>query len=83
MGVNPSGDHPICAALCSTNDAACSAQAKQCLQECKARIQGVSGLCALCLLEGSNGGDCAPGAPCCPDPEFPTSVSACASVCSG
>lgn len=83
MGVNPAGDHPICADLCSTNDAACNTQARQCLQECEARVQGVSGLCALCLLEGSNGGACSPGAPCCPDPSFPNTVSACASVCSG
>ncbi len=81
QGVNPSGDHPICTDICSSSDAACSTAAAQCLQECQARIQGVSGLCALCLLEGAQGGGCAAGLSCCPNPTFPTSVSTCASVC--
>jgi hypothetical protein len=82
-GVNPSGDHPICTALCADDDPACSADSTQCFQQCQARIQGVSGLCALCLLEGASNGSCSPGQPCCPDPDFPTPVSACAAACGG
>ena len=55
---------------------------RACLQQCDARVAGVSGLCALCLLEGANGGTCASGQTCCPSPHFPTTVEACASVCS-
>jgi hypothetical protein len=80
-GVNPSGTHPICNNICSNSDGSCSAQVDQCIQQCQARIQGVSGLCALCLLDGANGGTCSTGMLCCPHPEFPTSVTACASVC--
>jgi len=80
-GVNPSGNHPICAAICATTDITCEDAETSCLAECNARVQGVTGLCALCLLEDANGGVCG-GSPCCPDnPEFPTSVQECASVC--
>jgi hypothetical protein len=83
MGVNPSGDHPICIAICNSDDAACDADVTQCFQECRARIQGVSGICALCLLEDADGGVCGSGDLCCPDPNFPTSVEACAGACGG
>ena len=79
-GVNPS-NHPICADICASDDAACSTDAKACLDECNARVAGVSGLCALCLLDGANGGVCAGGQTCCPNPQFPRSVNDCASVC--
>jgi hypothetical protein len=79
-GVNPSGDHPICTDICSSGDATCTAQVTQCLQQCDARVHGVSGLCALCLLEGANGGACPGGAHCCPSPEF-ADPTPCASVC--
>ena len=80
-GVNPSGNHPICTKICSNNDASCSTQVSQCIQQCQASIQGVSGLCALCLLDGANGGTCSSGMVCCPHPSFPTSVTDCSSVC--
>jgi hypothetical protein len=81
-GVNPSGDHPICSAICSSADPTCSAGVMTCLSECDARVKGVSGLCALCLLDGAYGGVCSSGQQCCPShPEFPTSVTACDSVC--
>ena len=38
-------------------------------------------VCALCLLDGADGGTCGSGGPCCPNPSFPSSVSACASLC--
>jgi hypothetical protein len=86
-GVNPSGDHPVCVALCSHDDPVCEADASQCLAECKARIEGVSGLCATCLLEDSHSGACDGGSgdedPCCPDPDFPTTTEDCAAVCGG
>jgi hypothetical protein len=82
VGVNPSVTHPICAALCASDDASCQTDAAHCVDTCQARIHGVSGLCALCLLDRANGGSCTPGAPCCPHPEFPTSANACASLCS-
>jgi hypothetical protein len=84
VGVNPS-PHPICNQICANSDASCGSAVQSCLDTCDARVAGVSGLCALCLLEGANGGVCAGGGgggqPCCPSPEFPTSVNACASVC--
>ncbi|HEY3354580.1 MAG TPA: hypothetical protein VGQ83_15115 [Polyangia bacterium] len=82
-GVNPAGDHPLCEALCADDDAACSADSAACFDECRVRIQGVSGLCALCLLEGAQNGACNAGAPCCPSPDFPTTVADCADVCGG
>jgi hypothetical protein len=81
VGVNPTPHHPICSDLCASTDAACSADAQSCLDQCDARVAGVSGLCALCLLEGANGGVCASGQTCCPSPHFPTSVADCSSVC--
>jgi len=83
VGVNPSGTHPLCDALCSDEDPSCADEVTLCLQECQARIQGVTGLCATCLLEDANGGTCAGGTTCCPDPEFPTSVTDCAALCNG
>lgn len=80
-GVNPAGDHPICTSICSDTDPACSTEVTACFQLCGARIEGVSGLCALCLLDGADPGDCGGGGPCCPDPSFPSSVPACAAVC--
>jgi len=80
VGVNPA-PHPICTSLCSSTDASCSAQAQSCLDSCEARIAGVSGLCALCLLEGANGGVCDSNQTCCPAANFPTSVESCASDC--
>lgn len=82
-GVNPAGDHPICVDLCATDEAECSTDAEQCFDACNARIQGVSGLCALCLLEGASSGGCNGDGPCCPDPDYPASAEACASVCGG
>jgi hypothetical protein len=80
-GVNPSGDHPICTDICASSEPSCSADVSACLAQCDARVHGVSGLCALCLLEGANGGTCAGGDVCCPHPQFPTSTETCASVC--
>ena len=80
VGVNPS-PHPICNDICASHEPTCSAQVQSCLDACDARVAGVSGLCALCLLEGANGGTCASGEVCCPSPHFPTSVETCASVC--
>jgi hypothetical protein len=82
-GINPGGNHPICTALCSSDDMACAADVASCMQTCQARIQGVSGLCAICLLEGANGGSCSGGASCCPHPQFPRPATACAALCSG
>ena len=79
--MNPPDDHPICTDLCFSSDTECSSAVAQCLDECHARIQGVSGLCALCLLDGAYGGVCGGGGACCPDPEFPASANACATVC--
>ena len=82
VGVNPSGDHPICTAICASSEPTCDADVASCLAQCDARVQGVSGLCALCLLDGANGGVCAGGDTCCPShPTFPTSVASCDSVC--
>jgi hypothetical protein len=81
QGVNPSGTHPICADLCATTEASCSTQAASCVSECQARIAGVSGLCALCLLQGASGGNCSSGMVCCPNPSFPMAVSACSAFC--
>src|SRR5438105_2266581 len=44
VGVNPSGDHPICTKICASSDASCSAQASSCLEQCDARVRGVTGL---------------------------------------
>ena len=82
-GVNPGDDHPMCADLCGDDDPACAEDASQCLDACTARVRGVSGLCANCLLDGTHNGVCVPGSPCCPDPEFPTSATDCAAVCGG
>ncbi len=82
-GLNPTGDHPVCVSLCSSEDPACASDAGQCLDECQARIDGVSGLCATCLLEGASGGDCGGGGPCCPDIQFWNSPVDCAALCSG
>lgn len=79
-GVNPT-DHPICDEICASSDASCSAEVTSCLDQCEARIAGVSGVCALCLLDGASGGDCASGTRCCPHPYFPTPVSACSAFC--
>jgi hypothetical protein len=81
VGVNPSGDHPICTEICASSDATCSSQAASCLELCDTRVRGVTGLCALCLLDGANGGTCASGQTCCPSPQFPTSATSCAPVC--
>ena len=81
LGVNPSGDHPICTDICSSGEASCSAEVMSCLAQCDARVHGVSGLCALCLLENANGGSCGSGMVCCPHANFPTSTETCASVC--
>jgi hypothetical protein len=70
-------------ALCSSSEPACETDAAACLAECQARIQGVSGLCALCLLDGAHGGPCSSGSTCCPDPVFPTEVATCAALCNG
>lgn len=83
VGVNPAGDHPICSEICASTDSTCSTEASSCLQQCDARVAGVTGLCALCLLDGANGGACTVGQTCCPSPEFPTSATTCSSVCSG
>ncbi len=80
MGVNPS-PHPICNDICASSEASCGSDVQSCLDQCDARVAGVSGLCALCLLEGANGGTCTSGQTCCPSPHFPTSVESCASVC--
>jgi len=82
VGVNPTPDHPICTDICSSAHVECASDVQTCLQQCDARVAGVSGLCALCLLEGANGGTCVSGQTCCPSPHFPTTVEACASVCS-
>lgn len=79
-GINPAS-HPVCAHLCASSDSACSMESAACLQQCEARIQGVSGLCALCLLDGANGGTCGSDGPCCPHADFPTAVTACSTVC--
>lgn len=81
VGVNPSGDHPICTAICTSSEPSCSADVTSCLAQCDARVSGVSGKCALCLLENANGGTCNSGSVCCPHPSFPTSTNTCASVC--
>lgn len=82
VGVNPS-PHPICNDICGSSEPSCGSDVQSCLDACDQRVAGVSGLCALCLLEGANGGTCASGQICCPSPHFPTSVNACASVCGG
>jgi hypothetical protein len=51
------------------------------MDQCEARVSGVSGLCALCLLDRANGGSCGSGQICCPHPEFPASTSDCTDVC--
>jgi hypothetical protein len=80
-GVNPSGDHPICVEACSSSDPdACTVEITQCLSDCRSYVAGVSGLCALCLLEGADGGACA-SEPCCPDLELPAAVNDCAAFC--
>jgi hypothetical protein len=92
VGASPSGDHPICVDICSDDDPACSEASAQCFQDCRARIQGTTGLCALCLLDGAQSGECegttvagssssGPEPACCPEAYFPTSVTDCASVC--
>lgn len=78
-----SGVHPVCEDLCASDDGSCSAQAGQCRDECSARVNGVSGLCATCLLEDANGGACDGGGPCCPDPNFPTGAADCLAFCGG
>ncbi len=80
IGVNPV-NHPVCVELCATANDACSPQAAECMQACQARVTGVSGLCALCLLEGARNGACNVGSLCCPDPSFPATTSMCAAVC--
>ncbi len=79
-GVNPA-QHPLCTDLCASDEPTCTSQASMCVDTCEARIHGVTGLCALCLLDGANGGNCASGQICCPDPHFPTATSDCADVC--
>ena len=79
-GVNPA-QHPICVDLCASDEPSCSGQVSACMDQCEARVQGVSGLCALCLLDGANGGTCASGQVCCPSPHFPTSTADCTDVC--
>lgn len=82
VGVNPEGEHPMCAALCSSDEPACEDGVASCAQSCQGRIMGVSGLCATCLLEGAYGGPCAEGALCCPGrPEFPQGARDCAPLC--
>lgn len=80
VGVNPSA-HPICTDVCASNEPSCSAAVTTCLDQCEARVHGVTGLCALCLLDGANGGTCGSGQICCPHPEFPAQTAACAAVC--
>ncbi len=81
QGVNPQGDHPVCVKICTSDDAACEDSDAYCLQKCHARIAGVSGLCATCLLDGAYGGECGAGQACCPYLECPTSAEDCAGVC--
>lgn len=80
-GVNPSGDHPICADICKSDEPSCSTEVASCLSQCDARVAGVSGLCALCLLDNANGGTCGSGMVCCPNPHFPATTASCTSVC--
>ncbi len=70
-----------CVALCEDEDPVCADAVNGCRAVCAARIDGLEGLCRACLLEDANGGACAGGATCCPDPEFPTSTLDCAEVC--
>lgn len=79
-GVNPT-EHPVCADICASSEPSCTAQAQSCLDQCEARVHGVSGLCALCLLEGANGGTCASGSICCPSPHFPNGTADCTDAC--
>ena len=79
-GVNPA-HNPLCSDLCSSDEPTCTDEATACLDQCEARIAGVSGLCALCLLDDANGGTCSSGSVCCPSPHFGTTVEACADVC--
>lgn len=80
-GVNPAGGHPVCVAVCSDDDPACVEDAATCMAECQARVDGVSGLCATCLLEGAGSSPCNAGGPCCPDIRFWNTATDCAAVC--
>ena len=80
VGVNPAPS-PLCTDLCASTEPTCTAQAQSCLDQCEARVNGVSGLCALCLLDGANGGTCTSGQICCPSPHFPAQTADCTAVC--
>lgn len=85
VGASVRAPDPRCEAICGVIDAdECGAARSACSSTCQARIDGTTGLCATCLLDGASvaGSVCLSGGPCCSmNLEFRTRVEECAAIC--
>jgi hypothetical protein len=72
-----------CKTLCASSDASCATEVTSCEDECQLRVAGMTAACTTCLLDRANAGTCSVGQTCCPNAEFPNTVLACASSCTG